>query len=76
MPISRPAQLEDIVIPEPDPTRILELIHTEKIETAFMVPALIQFLLSSQQGQRKELGAMMSGINQKKPYLMHLIQKD
>ena len=37
---------KNIVIPEPDPTRILELIDTEKIETAFMVPALIQFLLN------------------------------
>ena len=37
---------KNIVIPEPDPTRILELIHSEKIETAFMVPALIQFLLN------------------------------
>jgi len=34
------------VIPEPDPGRILHLIDTEKIETAFMVPALIQFLLN------------------------------
>jgi len=37
---------KNIVIPEPDPERILHLIHTEKIETAFMVPALIQFLLN------------------------------
>ncbi len=37
---------KNIVIPEPDPGRILHLIDTEKIETAFMVPALIQFLLN------------------------------
>ncbi len=37
---------KNVVIPEPDPTKILELINTEKIETAFMVPALIQFLLN------------------------------
>jgi len=37
---------KNIVIPEPDPGLILHLIHTEKIETAFMVPALIQFLLN------------------------------
>ena len=37
---------KNIVIPEPDPTRILELIGSEKIETAFMVSALIQFLLN------------------------------
>ena len=36
---------KNIIIPEPDPTRILELIESEKIETAFMVPALILFLL-------------------------------
>jgi acyl-CoA synthetase (AMP-forming)/AMP-acid ligase II len=37
---------KNIVIPEPDPGLILHMIHTEKIETAFMVPALIQFLLN------------------------------
>ena len=37
---------KNIVIPEPDPGLILHLIHTEKIETAFMVPALIQFLIN------------------------------
>ena len=37
---------KNIVIPEPDPGLILHLIHTEKIETAFMVPALIQFLVN------------------------------
>ena len=36
---------KNIIIPEPDPTKILELIESEKIETAFMVPALILFLL-------------------------------
>ncbi len=37
---------KNIVIPEPNPEKILHLIQTEKIETAFMVPALIQFLLN------------------------------
>ena len=37
---------KNIVISEPDPGTILRLIDKERIETAFMVPALIQFLLN------------------------------
>jgi len=49
---------KNIVIPEPDPGLILHLIHTEKIETAFMVPALIQFLLNHPDAETTDFSSL------------------
>ena len=49
---------KNIVIPEPNPEKILHLIQTEKIETAFMVPALIQFILNHPDAAKTDFSSL------------------
>jgi acyl-CoA synthetase (AMP-forming)/AMP-acid ligase II len=49
---------KNIVIPEPHPEKILHLIQTEKIETAFMVPALIQFILNHPDAAKTDFSSL------------------
>jgi len=65
----------NIIVKEVDPVRILDLIETHRVETAFFVPAVILFLVQASAAKPRDLSSMRTIVYGASPIAEELLLK-